>query len=214
KPIIGHALTMCASGGMLATAAASETYAQEGALIGSIGVAGPTLISYKGVTDIDGGLLGGGVGAKEIVAQVLTAGKGKAFGNPYDVPDPSVVAHFKQMLDREYTRFKEVVSAGRGITMDKLNEIGAMIFDPTEAQELKLIDGIADEEQIRDIIAAKLGVDRDKCSFVRVRTSGGTSAALSTAQTFVADAVGYDAHASLAKALRVSPVNLVYERWF
>src|SRR5262249_45825614 len=95
KPIYGHALSVCASGGMLATAAASKIYAQEGALLGSIGVVGPTIISYEGVQSIDGGIFSGGVSAKSIHATVLSVGTGKAFGNPYEKPDPKVVEHFK-----------------------------------------------------------------------------------------------------------------------
>jgi protease-4 len=213
KPVFGHVLSYCFSGGMLASVAGDKTYVQEGALVGSIGVVGPTLFSYSDVSTIDGGVLRGGVSAGTIKARVLAAGKGKAFGNPFQPLDTEAADHFTALLEREYVRFKGHVSEGRGIPVESVEAIGAYVLDQSEAEQIGLIDGVADEEGVKQLLAEKLDKKVDDLQFVRVRTSTGPSAAFSSALACIAAVFGADPYATLKSAMRTSPIAVISEDW-
>ena len=156
-------ITLAASGGVWAMMGASRIFADPQAILGSIGVIGPSLLRFKQVTSIGGGILGTSVRAGEITSDTLYEGKGKTFGDPFAEPDAAAVKSFKQLLGDSYEAFLSHVAKGRNIPVDKLHELGAVLFGAKQALGLGLIDAVGSQEDAQLALAKELGVEWKDC---------------------------------------------------
>jgi protease-4 len=173
KYVIAYVPELSASGGVWSMVGAEYIVAHENAMLGSIGVLGPSLLQYEEVSEIGGGLFGGQVAAKKISSRRLFAGKGKAFGDPFVTIDEESVQRFQGILNRSYERF--LMHLGRlrhRVSINRLRGIGASILDAPEALELGLIDAIGTFDIVKAAIAEKIGTAWDDCTVINLKLSG------------------------------------------
>jgi protease IV len=174
KPVVAYIDGVSASGGVMSMVGADVIYAAPGSLIGSIGVISAQLIYYDTPTEIDNGILGGGITTRNGIQQtIISAGRSKDLGNPFRKPTEEELRVLRQGTNAEYNNFVNQVAQARNIDPTVIRDkMGALLFDNQTAQEFKLIDGTKNQ---RDAIAdlanrAKVG---DQFQLIRVeqRTS-------------------------------------------
>lgn len=162
KPVYAYVQSLSASGGMWSMAAADRIIADEGSLIGSIGVTAGSLLYYDDPIAVDQGILFGGVETRGgIKATSLTAGEGKDFGNPYRAPSEKELAVMQANLDDLYQQFRDHIVERRGITDAQVVDLGALIYSPRRAQEFGLVDDVADFDAALAQLAEKAGLGED-----------------------------------------------------
>ncbi|MDP3725974.1 MAG: S49 family peptidase [bacterium] len=173
KATWAHVIDLSASGGVLAMVTAHNISAEENALIGSIGVIGPTVFKYDDVTSLGGGFLGTHVVAQKITSRVFSSGKGKAFGNPHAPRDTEAEDKLQEVLDKACEQFRRHVEQNREeINPATLREIGAHIFNARTAKELGLIDFIFKLQAVKQLIAeniTKADPEKRPCHFVEIK---------------------------------------------
>lgn len=168
KLVFAHVQGIAASGGMYAMAGADDIQADFGTLIGSIGVIFGPFDQYTNVTSINGGLLTGGVTAEKIEQYYLTQGKGKDVGNPFRAMSPDERQVLTEGMASEYRAFVDHVAQGRDIPADTIiNDLGANLFSPEQAQQRHLIDGVLGRDAAFRHFAERAGVDPNSTKVVR-----------------------------------------------
>ncbi len=160
KPVVAHVESLSASGGMWSMAPADTIIANEGSLVGSIGVIFGPLRHYDDVIAIDGGLLGGGVETRGGIEEFyITAGNGKDIGNPYRELTADERASLQGIVDRLYGDFVSHVAEHRPVSeSDIRNDLGALLFDPEAALEKGLIDEIGTRHEAWAEAAVRAGL--------------------------------------------------------
>ena len=150
-PVYAVVSDICASGGYYIAAAADKIYADEGSIVGSIGV----LINGFGFVE----------GMKElgIERRLLTAGENKGILDPFSPLQETEVSHIKQMLNQLHEQFIQTVKEGRGdrLKVDGHPELFSGLFwSGEEALKLGLIDDFGSSSYVaREIIGAEEIVD-------------------------------------------------------
>ncbi|RLP12703.1 S49 family peptidase [Propionibacterium australiense] len=166
-PVIAYVTGLSASGGMYAMAGADHIYADQGTLIGSIGVIMGPFAHYSGVTQIDNGILSGGVSAESIEQFYLTQGTAKDFGNPFRDMTEEERATYTNGIAREYDVFVQWVADNRGISTDVIrDELGAYLFDAKTAVDIHLADAVLAREEAFRQAATDAGADPDDTKIV------------------------------------------------
>ncbi|HOE90662.1 MAG TPA: signal peptide peptidase SppA [Candidatus Cloacimonadota bacterium] len=131
KPVIVSMGDVAASGGYYISANANYIYADPYTITGSIGV-----ISM--LPDVN--KLG-----KKIGLSSESAGYGKFINvlEPWKPTNPNMLSSFQDMTDRTYLEFKTVVSRGRGIDVDTVDDIAqGQVWSAPDAKAHKLIDEV------------------------------------------------------------------------
>ncbi|MBE0493009.1 MAG: signal peptide peptidase SppA [Thiomicrospira sp.] len=134
KPVYVVAQDLCASGCYYIAAAADEIYANQGSIIGSIGVRFDTF----GFTEL--------MQKMGVENRSMTAGEHKSFINPFGEEDASAKEFFQtRILERTHQQFIEVVKQGRGDRLQENKDLfTGLVWLGDEAVELGLIDGLGD----------------------------------------------------------------------
>lgn len=150
-PVYAVVVDVCASGGYYIAAAADHIYADEGSLVGSIGV----LMNGFGFVDAMQSL--------GVERRLLTAGENKAILDPFSPIKDKDVAHVKRMLDQLHQQFINTVKEGRGerLLSEQYPEVFSGLFwSGEEAKTLGLIDGFGSSSYVaRELIGAEDIVD-------------------------------------------------------
>lgn len=106
KPIVAIANTMAASAAYWIASQADEIVVTPSGRVGSIGV-------YAAHEDLSGALEQEGV-----KVTLISAGKFKTEGNPFEPLSEEARVHFQEMVDECYASFLSSVAKGRGVTAD------------------------------------------------------------------------------------------------
>jgi len=140
---------MCASGGYYIAAAADEIYADKGSVVGSIGV----IMNGFGFVD--------GMKKLGVERRLYTAGKHKAFLDPFSKENPEEVAHIKGVLKDIHQQFIDVVKKGRGNKLkNDPNLFSGYVWTGEQSLELGLVDALGSSSYVaREIIKAEKIVD-------------------------------------------------------
>jgi protease-4 len=150
-PVYAVISDICASGGYYIAAAADKIYADEGSLVGSIGV----LINGFGFVDVMQQL--------GIERRLFTAGEHKGLLDPFSPLNPKDKEHVQGMLNQLHQQFIKVVKEGRGERLkdDQHPEIFSGLFwSGEEAKNLGLIDEFGSSSYVaREIIGIEEIVD-------------------------------------------------------
>jgi protease-4 len=150
-PIYAVVSDICASGGYYIAAATDKIYADEGSLVGSIGVRIDAFGFVKGMQELG------------IERRLLTAGENKGILDPFSPLDPNDIAHIQQMLDQLHRQFIQTVKEGRGerLKADEHPELFSGLFwNGEEAQKLGLIDDFGSSSYVaREVIGVEEIVD-------------------------------------------------------
>ncbi|HYD35725.1 MAG TPA: S49 family peptidase [Vitreimonas sp.] len=169
KPVISFINGLAASGGYWAAAAGDSIVADYGTSIGSIGVITGPFKYYNGVTSENAGILGGGVVTQQgIETFYITAGEHKDLGNPYRKMSETEVRNLQQAVNNEYEGFVTHVASHRKIEANHIkNTIKALIYDPSSALQLKLIDQVANRETAYEHVAKGAHLPEGRYQVVR-----------------------------------------------
>jgi protease-4 len=150
-PVYAVISDICASGGYYIAAAADKIYADEGSLVGSIGV----LINGFGFVE--------GMEELGIERRLLTAGENKGILDPFSPLNDADKQHIQQMLDQLHQQFIETVKEGRGdrLKVDQYpNLFSGLFWNGEKAREMGLVDEFGSSSFVaREVIGAEEIVD-------------------------------------------------------
>ena len=134
-----------ASGAYYIAAAADEIYADKSSLVGSIGV----ISSGFGFTEL--------METLGIDRRLTTAGKNKAFLDPFSKEDKELTAFWQSVLDVTHQQFIESVVKARGDKITNNSDVfTGLIYNGEQAIDIGLIDALGDKRMVaRDIIGYK-----------------------------------------------------------
>lgn len=216
KPVVAYVQDLSASGGVMGMVGANHIVAHKSAMIGSVGVLGPTIKRYKDITSLGSGLFGEQVTGK-VSARVFFAGAGKAFGHPFAEDDAESEKYFEEMLAKTYEGFKTHVSGHRRIAPHTLTALGAKVVLADEAKLLKLIDSVGNESHALNTLyhlitlrAHTIGYSADDFDIVHVKLKSGARS-LPFFELFrdaCMPAHSASVHHEIAQALRAEPILL------
>ena len=162
-PIYVHTNELLASGALWSTIAADRIYASYGAMIGSIGVKGPSWFVYNKPTSMKIDFFGPDISTAEGIDHYQPyAGRSKDIFNPFRNPTQDELLEIQKMLDSIYDKFVNLVSANRKIEKKYIKEnIGAMFFDSNQAKVHNLIDDIFSLDSVKNNTIKYLEIQND-----------------------------------------------------
>jgi len=148
KPVIVSIASLGASGGYYAACGGSTIIADEGSLVGSIGVI-IQLVNYKELADKIG-----------IKSMTITSGELKDAGNPFKDFSEKDRTYFQEIVDDTFEQFLGVVSKERKIDTAELKQYATgRVFTGRQALKIGLIDSIGTYEDAIRIAANMAGFD-------------------------------------------------------
>lgn len=172
KKVFAFVEDISASGGMYAMAGADTIVADHGSVVGSIGVIMGPLTRYHNVT-ATGNLLSGVVVAGKIESDYITGGKGKDSGNPYRDMSNEERSEMQAITDEFYAAFVDHVATKRAISRDDIvNKLGAGVFAPKKAIEMRLIDEEMGRDEAMKRFAKEAGLDPNSTKLMEAASPG------------------------------------------
>jgi protease IV len=148
KPMVVVVDGLAASGGYIAAMASDRILAQQSAIVGSIGV----IFQYPNVTEL----------LKTIGVQVETIKSSplKAAPSGYEPTTPEARAAVESIVRDSFDWFKGLVRDRRHLDDASLQRVSdGRVFTGRQAVELKLIDGLGDEQAAIDWLAKEKNID-------------------------------------------------------
>ncbi len=148
KPMVVVVDGLAASGGYIAAMASARIVAQQSAIVGSIGV----IFQYPNVTEL----------LKTIGVQVETIKSSplKAAPSGYEPTSPEARAAVESIVRDSFDWFKGLVRDRRHLDDASLQKVSdGRVFTGRQAVELKLIDGLGDEQAAIDWLAKEKNID-------------------------------------------------------
>ena len=148
KPMVVVVDGLAASGGYIAALASDRILAQQSAIVGSIGV----IFQYPNVTEL---LKTIGVQIESIKSSPL-----KAAPSGYEPTSPEARAAVEAIVKDSYDWFRTLVRDRRRLEPELLQKVSdGRVFTGRQAVELKLIDGLGDEQAAVDWLAKEKNID-------------------------------------------------------
>lgn len=149
KPTVAVVDGMAASGGYVAALGADRIFAQQTAIVGSIGV----LMQIPNV----GKLLDSvGVKVEEVKSSPL-----KAAPNGFEPTSPEARAALQRVVDDSYDWFKKLVRERRSLTDAELAAVSdGRVHTGRQGLPLKLVDALGNEDDARDWLAREKSISR------------------------------------------------------
>jgi protease-4 len=140
---------MCASAAYYAASAADEIYANQGSIVGSIGV----IYNGFGFTDL--------MKKVGVSRRLVTAGEYKGFMDPFSPEQPKEKQMLQNMLDIVHKQFEDRVKEGRGDRLHMTPDLFSGLFwTGSQAKKLGLIDGFGSAGSVaREVVKVKRIVD-------------------------------------------------------
>jgi protease-4 len=137
-PLYAALEDICASGGYYVAAAAPKIYADKASLVGSIGV----IMQTFGLQEA--------IGKLGVENRTLTAGKNKAFLDPFGPVKPEEKGHAEALLQRIHSQFINAIKTVRGdqLRAPDSDLFNGLIWTGEEAVKLGLVDGLGSVDWI------------------------------------------------------------------
>ncbi|HKF24801.1 MAG TPA: signal peptide peptidase SppA [Candidatus Acidoferrum sp.] len=136
-----------ASGAFYVASAADKIYANQGSIVGSIGVIAQwvnygDLLKWAKLKDV-----------------VIKTGEFKDTGNPARDLTPAEQAYMQSLIDNMFGQFIQAVADGRGLKYDDVKAIAnGKVWTGEQAKSMKLIDSIGDFEKVVEETAKSVGI--------------------------------------------------------
>ena len=136
-----------ASGAFYVASAADKIYANQGSIVGSIGVIAQwvnygDLLKWAKLKDV-----------------VIKTGEFKDTGNPSRDLTPAEQAYMQSLIDNMFGQFIQAVAEGRGLKYDDVKAIAnGKVWTGEQAKSMKLIDSIGDFEKVVEETARAVGI--------------------------------------------------------
>jgi len=147
KKIVVSIETVGASGAYYVASASDKIYADNGSIVGSIGVIAQwvnygDLLKWAKLKDV-----------------VLKTGEFKDTGNPSRDLTPNEQAYMQSLIDNMFGQFVQAVADGRGMKFEDVKSIAnGKVWTGEQAASMKLIDGVGDFETAVNETAKMVGI--------------------------------------------------------
>ena len=147
KKIVVSIETVGASGAFYVASASDKIYANNGSIVGSIGVIAQwvnygDLLKWAKLKDV-----------------VLKTGEFKDTGNPARDLTPAEQAYMQSLIDNMFGQFIQAVADGRHMKYDDVKAIAnGKVWTGEQAQSMKLIDNIGDFQAVVADTAKSVGI--------------------------------------------------------
>lgn len=147
KKIIASIETVGASGGYYIASACNKIFADEGSIVGSIGV----IAEWVNYGDL--------MRWAKLKEQLLKAGEFKDTGNPTRDLTPAERVYMQGIVDNMHTQFIEAVAEGRHLKVDDVRPLAdGKVWTGQQALPLKLVDQLGDFETAVKDAAKSVGI--------------------------------------------------------
>src|SRR6202167_4272390 len=147
KRIVVSIETVGASGAYYVSSASNKIYADNGSIVGSIGV----IAEWVNYGDL--------MRWAKLKSVVLKTGEFKDTGNPTRDLTPAEQAYMQSLIDNMFGQFIQAVADGRGLKYDDVKSIAnGKVWTGQEALSMKLIDNIGDFQAAVNDTAKSVGI--------------------------------------------------------
>jgi protease-4 len=147
KRIVASIETVGASGAYYVSSASDKIYADQGSVVGSIGV----IAEWVNYGDL--------LKWAKLKSVVLKTGEFKDTGNPARDLTPAEQAYMQSLIDNMFAQFVQAVADGRGMKFDDVKSIAnGKVWTGQEALSMKLIDNIGDFQAVVKETAKSVGI--------------------------------------------------------
>ena len=147
KRIVASIETVGASGAYYVSSATNKIYADNGSVVGSIGVISEW-VNYGEL-----------MRWAHLKPEVLTVGEYKSTGDPSRDMTPKERAYLQSLIDNMYGQFVEAVADGRHAKVEDIKSIAdGRVWTGEQALSMHMIDQIADFEAAVDDTAKAVGI--------------------------------------------------------
>jgi len=147
KKIVVSIETVGASGAYYVASGCDKIYADQGSIVGSIGVIAQwvnygDLLKWAKLKDV-----------------VIKTGEFKDTGNPYRDLTPNEQVYMQALIDNMFGQFVQAVADGRGMKVEDVKSIAnGKVWTGQQAMSMKLIDGVGDFETAVSETAKSVGI--------------------------------------------------------
>jgi protease-4 len=147
KRIVVSIETVGASGAYYVSSASNKIYADNGSIVGSIGV----IAEWVNYGDL--------LKWAKLKSVVLKTGEFKDTGNPTRDLTPAEQAYMQSLIDNMFGQFVQAVADGRGMKFDDVKAIAnGKVWTGQQALSMKLIDNVGDFEAVVKDTAKSVGI--------------------------------------------------------
>jgi protease-4 len=147
KRIVVSIETVGASGAYYIASASNKIYADQGSIVGSIGV----IAEWVNYGDL--------LKWAKLKSIVFKTGEFKDTGNPARELTPAEQAYLQELIDNMFGQFVQAVADGRGMRFDDVKAIAnGKVWTGKEALSMKLIDNVGDFEAVVNDTAQAVGI--------------------------------------------------------
>jgi protease-4 len=147
KQIVVSIETVGASGAYYVSSASNKIYADNGSIVGSIGV----IAEWVNYGDL--------LKWAKLKSVVLKTGEFKDTGNPTRDLTPAEQAYMQSLIDNMFGQFIQAVADGRGMKFDDVKAIAnGKVWTGQQALSMKLIDNVGDFEAVVKDTAKSVGI--------------------------------------------------------
>jgi protease-4 len=147
KRIVVSIETVGASGAYYIASASNKIYADQGSIVGSIGV----IAEWVNYGDL--------LKWAKLKSIVFKSGEFKDTGNPARELTPAEQAYMQGLIDNMFGQFVQAVADGRGMKFDDVKAIAnGKVWTGKEALGMKLIDNVGDFEAVVKETAQSAGI--------------------------------------------------------
>jgi protease IV len=147
KRVVVSIETVGASGAYYIASASNKIYADQGSIVGSIGV----IAEWVNYGDL--------LKWAKLKNIVFKTGEFKDTGNPARDLTPAEQAYMQSLIDNMFGQFIQAVSDGRGMKFDDVKAIAnGKVWTGEQALDMKLIDNVGDFEAVVKDTAKSVGI--------------------------------------------------------
>ena len=188
KRVVVSIETVGASGAYYIASASNKIYANQGSIVGSIGV----IAEWVNYGDL--------MKWAKLKSVVIKTGEFKDTGNPARDLTPAEQAYMQSLIDDMFGQFIQAVADGRGMKFDNVKAIAnGKVWTGQQALSMKLIDNVGDFEAVVKDTAKSVGIsgeptlvrpDKDRKTMLDLLT-GDVSQYLPNAEKMLEQHVGF-----------------------
>jgi protease-4 len=188
KRVVVSIETVGASGAYYIASASNRIYANQGSIVGSIGV----IAEWVNYGDL--------MKWAKLKSVVIKTGEFKDTGNPARDLTPAEQAYMQSLIDDMFGQFIQAVADGRGMKFDNVKAIAnGKVWTGQQALSMKLIDNVGDFEAVVKDTAKSVGIsgeptlvrpDKDRKTMLDLLT-GDVSQYLPNAEKMLEQHVGF-----------------------
>src|SRR5271166_916923 len=147
KRVVVSIESVGASGAYYIASASNKIYADQGSIVGSIGV----IAEWMNYGDL--------LKWAKLKNVVIKTGEFKDTGNPARDLTPNEQAYMQSLIDNMFAQFIKAVADGRGLKFEDVKSIAnGKVWTGEQALSMKLIDGVGDFETVVADTAKSVGI--------------------------------------------------------